>query len=393
MRFVNYQSITTLTYGFTESPGAVNLLAYLNLQRLTCEEYHEPDSVGILSFVNSLLGGLLRLDVSLTRMKSGSEVIPEDRLQWLQNLFFALYFAQQVGQMRSVLVGNCYFYGVELNLSANNVSYPFYSFGGKLLQFHHLNFGAASCWTTFPTFPSVTRVNYLDAFDLYNDYTATCLKRPPPPVEHLGFWKFSHMYPNIQTVTLNNSNRDRPETEISTSSFLSFLRTCRALSLLFIQFSRFEGDFYEQLVRIPALAELKCLTVDEGAGTSLQREIDFAHLLDSFKQLTCLATNLVTSRVMLDLVAKEPMRMTVFDFKFWRQRTGPQTLDNDWYRFTFVPKSLLKCEYKLSVGKMNDFLDSNSKTSFFNQTVPATITKEQFEQFKLNDYAAHWLDN
>lgn len=390
MEFTNYQSITCLTYGFTQSPLTANLLSYVNLERLTCEEYHDSNSAGILRLVNQPLGRLVYLDISLTRVKSGSEVIPQDRVHWLQSLFYAFYFAANLQLMRPAMVNSCHFYGVQLRLLDGQVNYHKFAFGEHLLRFHHSHFGDSWRWLTLPEFPSVTRVDYLDVFDLWGHHLQL---KSPAEEPHRGFQRFARLYPNIQTVVLNNSKTN--DTKLSSGTFLSFLRTCRSLNILFIQFSRFEGPFYDRLAKLPSLADLKCLTVNEGAGTQLEHPINFGLLLDSLTQLTCMTTNLVTRNAMLRLVARKPMRMAVLDFRFWTdkrtdKRTDEQATDNTWYHFTFIPTSVRKAEYKLRVAKAKDV--AGKASTFFLGPVSANVTEADLERLDINKYAVHWLD-
>ena len=291
----------------------------------------------------------MRLEVSLNRMRSCSDVTLQDRLLDLQQLFFALCAARHAQSMRSELLNNCYFYGVRLNLNDRN-NYSPQQFRGSLVQVHVRHF--ASDWLNSPTFPSVVMVHYMDAYCWYHTYVARSNlgELPPPSVGHVGYWKFAQLYPNIHTVKLNTT--ERPNWPVEAASFLTFLRHCRALNVLEIKYLNFGGDFYNQLRSMPALAGLRSLTVYERWGTNLNPEVKPCDLFEMFPHLTCFSTNLATRNEMYLLVAKQTTKM--FEFQFRERREGEEEggQQADWFRFQFTP-NLKRSEYRLLIQRLS----------------------------------------
>ena len=343
------------------------------------------DWPAIWNFVNGASGQLVHLDVSLTRMVSASSMLPQDRLPDLQNLFNSLCYANRTKLMRPGLMNNCHFYGVRLNLD-NPDNYSFYHFEGQLVELHYRHFASPHHLPNFPTFPSVLLVQFMDVFFLYNVRSVPG-QLLPPPVDHVGYWKFAQLYPNIHTVKLNTT--ERPNLIIDQPSFLCFLRCCRALNVLEIKYSNFGGDFYKQLVSIRSCAELKCLTVNERYGT-LSPEIDFNHLLESLTQLIGLSTNLATQEVMFNLLKKQPTRR-VFKFTFCDPPASEMQPGNFLIEFHFRPMNL-NCEYKLLVCRCKEDEEVERPTFIYDGPFTAINPKEQFEKFELNKYATHKLN-
>lgn len=110
-----------------------------------------------------------------------------------------------------------------------------------------------------------------------------------------AFGRFSKCFPNIQHVSLYNSEAK----EVCWNSFIDFLTTCKALVSLKTTSSGFSAAQYETLADLPAVRSVMFLCVYEPQMPCRQME-DF-NFLSHFKHLRAFSTNLaVRQKVCFD---------------------------------------------------------------------------------------------
>ena len=382
VRFVSYQSITCLTFGSVDSCRSSCLLDYAKLKSLTCEEYREMNLNEIMRFAMGKKGELEHLSVSLSRLRSTTDMLPPELLPSLKSLYLQLADASRFGVIRSGLRNGIYFAGVSLEFS---IPFECYGFTAKLIDLHRQR----SVWQACP---SVNQVDYLNSNDLFYDefYDHSTYLQPnqPPAEEHLRFGRFIHLYPNIQIVVLDNSSELRPT--VDQKAFLCFLQSCRALVKLLIRCACLPSEFYDQLAKLPSLAELRSLILFEQIG-AYPELVRLGHLLSSFKQLRYLSTNLATCDLMLDLVARMPKKAS-FEFAFWCPRANVSWPNSDWFQFNFLPIAgapVFWHKLRLEQFKLNV---PNFKRELFTGFFTTNNLRAAFSQASVRKLASTWLD-
>lgn len=329
-----------------------------------------------MKFVTGEIGKLEYLNINFNSLLTISTSLTEDELSTLMKLYEEL--CRTVETIRPELQKAIHILEVPINLS---LDFDTHGFNLKLIDLHCWHLAITDLWQTCP---SVTTVDYPDVCRLYRDYAFRPLphKSQPPANVHLGFWRFSQLYPNIQTVFLKVSNRKTAEPEL----FLSFLRSCNGLTRLRFGFVGFKSEFYDQIAELPSLTELRSLTLIEEADCYHER-IRFDNLLQSFQHLDNLTTNLATRDVMFDLVSKMPAKAR-FDFGFWSES------DYEMYRFEFKsgwhPTST---PLKRRLEVFPTHLPDEPRVVLFRNIVDIAYLQEEFDKSKLREWSAHWLES
>ena len=97
--------------------------------------------------------------------------------------------------------------------------------------------------------------------------------------------KYSALYPNLQTVLLNNRpNADGEQDLLVEDDLLEFLSDCRALTTLKICYSGFGPAFYNQMATLQSVQNVVVFFLIEENGCFGQL-IDF-DFLQNFRQVT-----------------------------------------------------------------------------------------------------------
>ena len=193
-----------------------------------------------------------------------------------------------------------------------------------------------------------------------------------------GFVQFARQFPQIRVVTLDNRPLDQ-RAKIDSSLFLKFLSELRGLQKLEIFHAEFQNDFYQCMHRLDCLRTLTTLVIVERFNKFHMR-IDFG-FLNTIIYLESFCTNLVSSVVMPDLIAK--MRVGAqYMFAYENKEIDPNfnqvaISKLDFWRFEIILDLRIKKKASKPLKRQYFEFDDLSRTN----------------EFLLSQNLHHWLDD
>lgn len=331
---------------------------------------------------NKILPQLKTLSLNLGDMLSTSDRLTPEQLEYFEQLF-NLIKTRGVRSTRTNQGFSLFFNNVHMN----PVVSPTVSITGQIvqpvMQFSDLHFDQPLVVCLYLNYtknrlsiffrPVSRTAEYLDVLRTFYHLEPSLSGN----ASIYGFRKFALLFPQIQSVTLHNENR---EAMPDASLFLRFLWELRGLQRLVVHSAGFsDAEFYSRLIQTASLRTLHTLELYERRGEF--KEHIFFGFLASFVYLRRFVTNLVIAR----WIPCFPQMMKLeshFIFGFWHESFGDEFAEVNIKR-----NSLLK--YEIFVAERNSS-DPNFERRYYEKYFDESICKVYIDPEKL---PIHWLDS
>lgn len=310
------------------------------------------------------VGQLLRLHCTVNRVVATT--YQPQNLAVLEALFNRL---RDLKRKVNLLVT---FNGVQLNFKR---TFAEHRLERKLLDLHFSgrvmeNMAVSSCRT-------VSQANYLQMLDTFEALSRPIMNGALAEGETPAQGMLNNLYPNLQTIIVDNSDQRRA---LSAELLLNHLRHFRDLTQLLMCRTGFASDWYQSLPTVSSLLSLENLSFMEAYGAAVIVNFDF---VDQLPALRYLKTNLATRPAMLRAI-EEMREDREFHFHFWSNQE-----EVNCFRCKVRRHDATQFYLRIDVY---DYLDLESIETLYNYPTTFEDLQTAFNHPENAHITRHWLD-